>query len=356
MNIFLHMGMPKTGTTTLQSFLRKNDTELIKNGVLYPRVRTHKTNHSFLVLPLREKGKFQPKGLTRYPIENNLRGSVFQRELDRVLQQIERYQPHTVILSAERLFPGLNRTKNFKRLAELIAELPGKITPVFYVRKPSDFYKSAVTQSIKGGHSYFQPKELRFKEVIDGVAKVTNSKPIVLKFERGDLINNSINYDFTARLLPNVTGLDYEEQTLNETLSIEASYILESYFQSISEKNVNTPSYLIKKIKEVESQLEIHSKTVLQQYLQEHIDHSCNDLLWLKDSYGIEFSGIDYHRIGSLSTPLLVKSLNDIFEINHDHVSKIMGLLLVDLLKENPKSHITNLGRRLITAKTRYWA
>ena len=47
-DLILHIGMPKTGTTTIQHFLRINYDILLQGGVLYPQSgRTYEAHHQF---------------------------------------------------------------------------------------------------------------------------------------------------------------------------------------------------------------------------------------------------------------------------------------------------------------------
>ncbi len=48
MRIVVHIGMPKTGTTTLQNSLANSYNFLIKHGVLYPVIKGMNNNHFFL--------------------------------------------------------------------------------------------------------------------------------------------------------------------------------------------------------------------------------------------------------------------------------------------------------------------
>ena len=53
--IYIHIGAPKTATSTLQSTLAGNYRKLLKNGVLYPKEPRHGDAHHLLVCDLIEK-------------------------------------------------------------------------------------------------------------------------------------------------------------------------------------------------------------------------------------------------------------------------------------------------------------
>jgi len=45
MNLYIHIGAPKTGTTSLQHYLRRNQDNLARQGVLYPSGGRDKSAH-----------------------------------------------------------------------------------------------------------------------------------------------------------------------------------------------------------------------------------------------------------------------------------------------------------------------
>ena len=53
--VYIHIGAPKTATSTLQSVFSDNYGKLLKNGVLYPKHFRHGSAHHLLVCDLIEK-------------------------------------------------------------------------------------------------------------------------------------------------------------------------------------------------------------------------------------------------------------------------------------------------------------
>ena len=99
-DIILHVGRPKTGTTAIQNFLTKNKSTLLEQGILYPhtgRFSERSNNHMPLFLSMCER-----VDVIQTPIvEPALPAHVYTRLLQ---TEIDAYNAHTVILSYETLF------------------------------------------------------------------------------------------------------------------------------------------------------------------------------------------------------------------------------------------------------------
>ena len=53
--MYVHAGYPKTGTTTIQQFLKRNRGVLKDIGVLYPKTGIHGTGHVEFAMPFLSK-------------------------------------------------------------------------------------------------------------------------------------------------------------------------------------------------------------------------------------------------------------------------------------------------------------
>ena len=58
--VYIHIGAPKTATSTLQGVLAANAAKLLKHGVLYPSDLRHGDAHHVLICDLIEKHQDQP--------------------------------------------------------------------------------------------------------------------------------------------------------------------------------------------------------------------------------------------------------------------------------------------------------
>jgi hypothetical protein len=111
MKIFLHIGMPKTGSTTIQRTLLLNKSRLAKAGVYYP-YRT-----------------------------NALYGLVTGTDPGPALAIPKKY--HTLIISDERLFNRVRSPEQAAAIANALREISSDINFISYVRREDEVFVSA---------------------------------------------------------------------------------------------------------------------------------------------------------------------------------------------------------------------
>ena len=123
--LILHLGLPKTGTSTIQGFFRRNRDKLAALGILFPRVAESDDinfnggrtggqtarlgGHQPLAAELRSRGRNSGNGRSNLPLWSA------------VFQQIEQSDAHTVVISSEALGGNVERL-DFGGLKENFAE------------------------------------------------------------------------------------------------------------------------------------------------------------------------------------------------------------------------------------------
>lgn len=331
----LHMGTPKTGSTSLQHFLRQNEKALLRQGVLYPRVNEDAYNHNFLVLPFKKKGVFEPRKYSQVQRSTEQELRIFYQALTAIKKQIKKNQPQTLILSSEILFNAVQKTGKYESLVEFLSDVTDEIKPVFYIRKPSDLYKSTVIQVVKASSNIPIPKGSKFRAGIEGMSRATHSLPIVRKFDRESLVGGEITTDFVS-LLSDSMKLNFNLESKNESLSAESMSVVQQFRQHVFARQDNqfnnTTSKLLKHLKRIESELQYQRAAKLRESVKDYVDSCSEDLIWLKETHGIEFSGVDYTSINTTQPELKVSCLDDIFEVDDVMKNKITSHLISDFL------------------------
>ncbi len=151
--LILHLGLPKTGTTSIQTFLRENPDFLAAHGVTYPDLAGERSSHPALA----------PSTLRRHP-ERNVNHDALAMEIRQgsraadhplvdaplwsgVLGRIESGVAHTAIISYENFYqrPDLYR---FDVLADSLSRF--EITGLIYLRRQENWAVSLYAQTIKG--------------------------------------------------------------------------------------------------------------------------------------------------------------------------------------------------------------
>lgn len=132
MDITIHIGPHKTGTTAVQTAFARAAGALKREGVLYPKTTWRQTAHHRLAFAL--KGKKIPHGDT--PDLN--------AELDDILHTMDGFQGAHVFLSSEEFFAC-----DADALDILKSKLGVPIRVVTFLRRPDNFLVSCYNQKIK---------------------------------------------------------------------------------------------------------------------------------------------------------------------------------------------------------------
>ncbi len=152
--IWLHIGIPKTGTTTLQTLLFRNQPQLAASDLLYPRTAIFKGTRSHI-------------GLVHYAV---MAGDVppDKRVIDLPEAEVEKYRRtlmrtmraelaaspcSQVILSSEHLASDLRRQESTSRLVAGLKELADEVRLVVYLRPQHELYSGLFSTQVKSGRA-----------------------------------------------------------------------------------------------------------------------------------------------------------------------------------------------------------
>jgi hypothetical protein len=143
--IIFHIGLERTGTTSLQNYCFKNRRKLAEYSVLYPTKNYgfQRNNHSGLVasyLPPEQSDYFVPATPSQRP-----------QVLDSLLREIGASSARTVILSSEH-FSSRFRQREICQLSSDFKGLDVKIV-MFFRDHLSRFYSTYATHVAGGGHT-----------------------------------------------------------------------------------------------------------------------------------------------------------------------------------------------------------
>lgn len=231
MRLLLHIGMGKTGTSTLQRTLRTNRSRLAKAGVLYPKgdrfpLKQHQGLMSLAVSPERLPREF---GTLRDmpPAEVEAIAEEFWSD---IRSQVEAAKPQTTILSYESLF--YLGPEELHRLHQRLREISDDIGVVAYVRHPSTHWLSVSQQKVKASHRITPPGTYHnalsthlktFLTEFDGSVSARAFDPLVLE-------DRCIVADFLHHHVAGGEGLRQvvTVHNENESMSAEAMCILQA--------------------------------------------------------------------------------------------------------------------------------
>ncbi|WP_170764457.1 hypothetical protein [Ruegeria lacuscaerulensis] len=211
--LWLHLGMPKTGTTALQGYVRKNTAQLADVGLRYL-----------------ESGRRRLEGSGRLAISHNIIAFHINqtnqpvdpfRELMAV--EYDKHRDQNCLVSSEMFY-----SCDLPRLAQVFAEVPSReLRITFYCRRYSDFFEADYKQRAKngrlsGGASDFirnrlasikaQPEGLSFSSKVAQIRQAFPGVTVVpMLYERSEMVRGHVVEDFMSRIevpLPGGVSVD----------------------------------------------------------------------------------------------------------------------------------------------------
>ena len=136
---YIHIGVPKTATSTIQSFFTMHRDALLQRGVLYPKSIANSDGHSELHRAL--SVALEPDSV---PWLDELRKDMEnQNVIASLLEEVARTEAKTVVLSAESL-AFMRRPETLRR-----ALSPYSARVLVYLRRQDNFLASFYNQLIK---------------------------------------------------------------------------------------------------------------------------------------------------------------------------------------------------------------
>ena len=211
--LFIHIGSQKTGTTSIQGFLKANKKQLGANGINY--VQAGRTN-----IAHNHTASLLNKGEAKAVITE-------------IIDEIEKRPQDTHILSSEIFFSaGIAN-----RLARLLPDAyRGDTKIICYLRRPDKYLEAMYKQRVKNGRSApdpalflqaWQPK-LSYKKTMDAFAEGFGAENIILRpFERPHFPNGNVVEDFCTHIgVADYAAYAAPDASSNKSLSAAVSELL----------------------------------------------------------------------------------------------------------------------------------
>ncbi len=313
MKCVLHIGMPKTGSTSIQHYLAGKRDKLAEAGIVYPRSPGGWVHHGIMTSGMVEPGK-EPRYLLSRAESADLKEMKDQFWAG-VREQVDSGNASSIVLSSESLF----RSFPVEKLEQLKSRLEGfgvrDIRVIAYVRRPSDYFASLVIQKWKASSQFPPLRVPRYTQVLTAYQSVFGFYNMeVVGFSARGLQGLDVVDDFVKRLdgsvacdlaLPQGLGghLGWYRMPRNIGLSAESGELLRQWraaFHLSEEDRHAKESAALRKMLEGAEEKVGCKKPKLKPEIREWLDYSSREVLWLKDEYGVEFGEYDYSRAGEL--------------------------------------------------------
>ncbi len=214
--VILHVGMHKTGTTSIQSTLKNYDDGRIRYAQLSD------LNHSVPIYSLftenPEKYHFHiRRGRSEKEVER-----LNAESADQLLEELS-LNRDILVISGEDI--STLSTDGVNAMLEFIAPHTEKITVVGYLRDPIGFASSALQQYITGGTSVIAVPKPEYKNRFQAFV----NSPLVdsvelLRFDPSSFKNSSVVADFCERFSIPIGKV--KEKRTNESMSLECAKLV----------------------------------------------------------------------------------------------------------------------------------
>ncbi len=203
--IFIHIGLEKTGTTSIQNFLYNNSKKLQLESLFYSTsLGVNQTSLSIYSGQDKHINSLAPKEQEKIIIRKEL-----PRKIKNIIKEFEKSGCKNLVFSNEHLSSRLKNTNDINKLKGLFDQYDYPVKIIMYVRNQVDLLESIYFEGIKAGakdslsdwakkFGYF---ELDFIKMIEKWESVFGEESIIVKlFDRRVLKNKDAIDDFLSIL------------------------------------------------------------------------------------------------------------------------------------------------------------
>ncbi|SHH18043.1 hypothetical protein SAMN05444003_2342 [Cognatiyoonia sediminum] len=335
----LHIGSRKAGSTTLQNDLFSWRHALKDEGILIPEFEGRRINED----------------ATRAFFDENTNDPKLEKVFSKVFRDIEKTQPKYVFLSSEYLYENAYLAANVKRL---LSEVCNEIRPVLMLREPAGYYLSWVQQWLKATDRLDDPATwaANYRKNISVWRSVFGDQLVIVPFEA-----RSFPKGLSECFLENFFEVDLGKVELAERKSSnvsefrEVTFLMQEYFRHCypdQPREFRRETRLIKKtLQEVAEAEGLGSRADLLPKVQEIVlSNHRDDLFWLREVEGIEFSALDYSQLKALGSTSLTQvgryqRFQDIVGIDETRANLILMKGMQQMSKRI--SHLVSTKKRL---------
>lgn len=327
--VIVHIGQPKTGTTTLQRVLLQNRRRLRRQGFIYPKPKFGINHAGLSVIFTRH---VQRSLIPRFGSDLTEARKISMTHWEAVASEILANPSATVILSSEFFYSASGLWNITQTLTKLLGE-PVDTEFIAYLRTPSEHYISLVQQKLKASHKLMLPPELdigRLQELSE-IGKIR-----LRKFALNSMVNGDIVSDFCAIMGINDDRFVRGKRDDNKSISAEGMILLQEYRARNCADQDNTFSEgtrnFIKAISVEEARNPSrYTRPKLRLEFARWMDRDTSAVEWLRAHHGIDLSQdhgvgpstqIDISKIQKVSEllsfdPILVSQLREAIKFTH---------------------------------------
>ena len=202
--VYLCIGTMKTGTSAIQKFMRKNKTELDKQGYCYPRCNVSKRNIMYRNANFLIHKPYAGEELTAE--------EAFEKGMLKMQQLAQKYE--NIVLSDELIWHYSGKIKYFwHKTRERFENIGCKVKVVVYLRRQDELVQSLWNQNVKSNErwqtsfeQFIEEKKFRYFPLdyykkLTQIANIMGKENVIVRvYERGQFEDGDLIADFTKTL------------------------------------------------------------------------------------------------------------------------------------------------------------
>ena len=238
MKLLLHIGTKKTGTTSIQHFLKQNREKLLENKIYIPQSpMVAKGNHRWVAVFAYNASRIDDLIIGQQFKNNQERSEKIRKRKDQFLSECQEAKAtcNTMILSSEQFHSRLQSQEEIQRLYSTLNPIFEEIEIILYIRDPLKMAVSSLSTTIKAGGidstlntpSSQDLEGNHYKTINQWEKNFPEAKITVRRFEKSRLIDGDIVSDFCSQIAANFHKKDYTFfKPTNSTLSLTGMALL----------------------------------------------------------------------------------------------------------------------------------
>ncbi|MGB2199731.1 MAG: hypothetical protein ACPH5G_00185 [Pseudooceanicola atlanticus] len=337
MELILHIGDMKTGSSSIQATLETNRALLREAGYFYPPCGKYE-NHVLLTLPALSR---VPRQFAHVDTRETLLTRA-ERHWAKIAAAVGKHAPEKVILSAENLL-GLRASEVPAFLQLVQRHVPGitSTTAICYLRRNSSHYTSRLQQRIKASSllpplqpNSYAPKLAQWADQVDRL--------VVREMARDTLTGGDVVPDFLHTALGEAQPAGLVAERRNETISAEGMLVLRRFrrtalpdkdglFDPMSTQVLR----IIRAVEAEKGEALALTKPRLKEECRLFLDSDSEDLQLVRDRYGLDLCDPAARAEAPAFDP--EQPLDRMIDIDPDKALRLYGEVLAQLALEARK-------------------
>lgn len=246
MKAIVHIGDPKTGTTSIQNFLYRNAARLAQRGIRYHRnVPRHASQFEYPMAALARSGTLPARASTRLRFNARTVDEARANYLhyaDALKQWPQRYKEPSAVFSSEHFAAWLQTPEQVAQADRMLRDAFSEVRYILYIRRQDDLVVSRYSELLRQGNDETLDQFLghavkslsHLKKVTRWEQTVGRDRLDVRLLEPDALVNGDLISDFCEACGIDETGLNRPPRA-NESLSAPGAEALRSLNTQIPE-------------------------------------------------------------------------------------------------------------------------